>query len=104
MEFKSFSDWIKKLSDWIKKLEETSREYTILVEGKNDVKALRKFGIRNVIDLSGKRFSDIPDILEGKSGGAILLYDLDPHGERINQKIKDILISQGFTVIEDFRE
>lgn len=97
MDFKDFSDWLRKLRDF-------SDRYPVLVEGKNDQRALRRYGIKNVITLSGKRFSDIPDILEGTSEGAILLFDLDPHGERINEKIRKLLRSQGFLVIEDFRE
>ncbi len=94
----------KDLSDWIKKLREESRRFPVLVEGKRDREALRRYGVFNVLDLSGKRFADIPDLLEGSSDTVILLYDLDPHGERINKKIKDLLTSQGFKVIEDFRE
>ncbi len=97
MAFKGFSRWIRSLR-------ETSENYPVLVEGKRDVSALRKFGIRNVISLSGRRFADIPDLLEGKTEGAVLLFDLDPHGERINEKISKLLRSQGFIVIEDFRE
>ncbi|NPA42267.1 MAG: toprim domain-containing protein [Aquificae bacterium] len=94
----------KDLTDWKKKLREFSQSYAVLVEGKMDAKALRRFGVKNIVSLAGKRFSDIPDILEGNFEGAILLYDLDPHGERINRKIKTLLTSQGFKVLEDFRE
>ncbi|WP_457600380.1 toprim domain-containing protein [Hydrogenivirga sp.] len=97
MVFKDFSDWVRRLRD-------LSLKYPVLVEGKNDLRALRRYGIRNVVPLSGKRFADIPDLIEPVSEGAILLYDLDPHGERINRKVKDLLSSQGFVVIEDFRE
>ncbi|WP_461829250.1 toprim domain-containing protein [Aquifex sp.] len=93
----------KDLNDWIKKLKEFQREAVVLVEGKNDKRALAKFSIKNVIDLSGKRYADVVDILEGRAEKVILLFDLDPHGERINRKIKELLTSQGFEVIEDFR-
>ena len=42
-------------------------------------------------------------MLEGKANKVILLFDLDDHGERINKKIKELLSSQGFEVVEDFR-
>ncbi|RUM31365.1 MAG: hypothetical protein DSY32_01215 [Aquifex sp.] len=38
----------KNLSEWLKKLKEASKEAVILVEGKNDKKALLKFSIKNV--------------------------------------------------------
>ena len=97
MDFKDFSDWVKSLK-------EVSQSYPILVEGKRDVRALKRFGIKNVISLSGRRFADIPDLLEGRAEGVVLLFDLDPHGERINRKISRLLRSQGFLAIEDFRE
>lgn len=97
MEFKDFKDWLKKLKM-------ASENLVVLVEGKRDVQALEKYGIRNIMDLSGKRFADIPDLIEGKYEGAILLFDLDEKGERINSNMGQILRSQGFVVMEDFRE
>ncbi|GAB6065594.1 toprim domain-containing protein [Aquifex pyrophilus] len=94
--FKDFTEWLKALKD-------ASREAVIIVEGKNDEKALRKFSIRNVLTLSGKRFADIPDMLEGKWNKVILLIDLDPKGEKIHQKLKELLREQGFEVDENFR-
>ncbi len=94
----------KSLPDWLGKLREHSKRYPVLVEGKRDEEALKRYRIRNIISLSGKRFADLPDILEGRWEGAILLYDLDEHGERINRKVGELLRSQGFEVIEDFRE
>ena len=91
------------LKDWIKKLKEIQEEAIILVEGKNDKRALLRFSIKNVLDLSGKRYADILDMLENKTEKVVLLFDLDSHGERINSKMKDLLTSQGFEVIEDFR-
>ncbi|HIP43574.1 MAG TPA: toprim domain-containing protein [Aquifex aeolicus] len=93
----------KDFKEWLKELKKESRGAIILVEGKNDKRALNKFSIENIPDLSGKRFSDIPDLLEGKWKKVVLLFDLDPHGERINQKIKELLSSQGFIVEEKFR-
>ena len=94
----------KDFSDWLRSLREISRTYPVLVEGKRDVQALKRLGVNNVISLSGKRFADIPDLLEGKFEGAVLLFDLDPEGERIKEKISKLLRSQGFLAIKDFRE
>lgn len=97
------TDEPKTLNEWIKKLKEVSKEAIVLVEGKNDKKALAKFSIKNVLDLSGKRYADVVDLLEGTWEKVILLFDLDEHGERINQKMKELLVSQGFLVDENFR-
>lgn len=94
----------KSLSEWIRSLREISERYPILVEGKRDVLALRRLGIKNVMSVSGKRLADIPDLLEGRWEGVVLLFDLDPHGERLREKTSKLLESQGFLVVEDFRE
>ena len=94
----------KNLQDWAKKLKNLSRDYPVLVEGKRDKEALIRIGVSNVLTLGGRRIADLPDLLEGNSQGAILLYDLDKQGERIGNKVREILISQGFQVIEVFRE
>jgi len=88
---------------FLKELREASQRMAILVEGKRDKQALERFGIKNIFTLGGKRFTDLPDLLEGFSE-VILLFDLDKQGEKINRKVKDILASQGYILIEDFRE
>ena len=92
------------LKDWAEKLKDLSQTYPVLVEGKRDRDALLRLGISNVITLGGKRIADLPDILEGSWRGAILLYDLDKQGDRIEEKVKRVLRDQGFHVIEVFRE
>ncbi len=91
------------LEDWLKRLRELSQRDAVLVEGKRDRQALQRFGIKNIFTLEGKRFADLPDLLEGFER-VVLLFDLDKHGERINTKVKEILKKQGYILIEDFRE
>ncbi len=94
----------RSMADWLSKLREVSERYPVLVEGKRDVRTLNRLGIRNVIPLSGRRYADVVDLLETRAPGAVLLYDLDPHGERISRRMKELLRSQGFVVLEEFRE
>jgi len=91
------------LEGWLKRLREASKRSAVLVEGKRDRRALQCLGVKNIFTLEGKRFSDLPDLLEGFKE-VVLLFDLDKHGERINLKVKEILTSQGYILIEDFRE
>ncbi|GBC88595.1 MAG: toprim domain-containing protein [Hydrogenobacter thermophilus] len=93
----------KPLSAFVRDLREASKDRAVLVEGKRDRESLIKLGIKNVFTLGGKRFADLPDMLEDFSE-VILLFDLDKHGERINRKVRDILSTQGYILIEDFRE
>lgn len=91
------------LREWLQKLREASKTRAVLVEGKRDKQALLRHGVKNIFTLEGKRFSDLPELLEGFSE-VILLFDLDKHGERINSKVKALLSSQGYILIEDLRE
>jgi len=90
--------------EWIKELREASRSAVVLVEGKKDEEALKKFFVKNVMTLAGKRFSDLPDLLEKRSRKVILLFDLDEGGEKILSKVKEVLQEQGFETEEKFRE
>ncbi|MCS6957793.1 MAG: toprim domain-containing protein [Aquificaceae bacterium] len=91
------------MKEWMDRLRNASKDSAVLVEGKRDKRALQKYGIKNIITLEGKRFTELPDLLEGFSR-VILLFDLDKHGERIKEKVKEILTKQGYILIEEFRE
>ncbi|MDW8294070.1 MAG: toprim domain-containing protein [Aquificaceae bacterium] len=88
---------------WMERLREASKEGAVLVEGKRDREALQRYGVKHLFTLEGKRFSDLPDLLEGFEK-VILLFDLDEQGERIKKKVKEILGREGYILIEDFRE
>ncbi|MCS7083463.1 MAG: toprim domain-containing protein [Aquificaceae bacterium] len=75
----------------------------ILVEGKNDLRALARFGIFNVKTLEAKRLRELPDFLESASQ-VILLLDNDKEGDKLTQKIKTFLTREGYIVNESFRE
>jgi 5S rRNA maturation endonuclease (ribonuclease M5) len=91
------------LSELLDKLRELSKTAVVVVEGKRDKEALKKLGIENVITIAGKRLTDLADILEG-TPQVIPLFDLDEHGERIHKKVVAILSSQGYILIDEFRE
>lgn len=87
----------------MERLRQASKESAVLVEGKRDREALQRYGIRHIFTLESKRFTDLPDLLEGFEK-VILLFDLDKQGERIEKKVKEILSREGYILIEDFRE
>ncbi|MCS7262559.1 MAG: toprim domain-containing protein [Aquificaceae bacterium] len=91
------------LRSWIEKLREFSQEGAVLVEGKRDRQALQRYHIKHLFTLEGKRLSDLPELLEGFEKVA-LLFDLDPQGEKIKSKVKQILTKQGYILTEEFRE
>ncbi len=70
----------KDLSEWFRKLREASETYPVLVEGRRDAQALKRFGVRNVITLSGKRFADVADLLEERAEGVFCSAISIPRG------------------------
>lgn len=76
---------------FIEYLNSLNERTVIIVEGKNDTKALVEIGVSLVsgklITLSGMSLDEVVDLvyLEPK---IILLVDFDPEGKRIRQKLK----------------
>ncbi|MEN3034209.1 MAG: toprim domain-containing protein [Aquificaceae bacterium] len=93
--------WESKLHSWIDEL--SRAKGVVLVEGRNDLRALARFGIKNIKTIEARRLRDLPDLLEGFSQ-VILLFDNDSHGERLTQKVKSFLTREGYIVNESFRE
>ncbi len=96
----------KSISEWKAKLREESKDKVVVVEGKRDRIRLEKMGIRNILELSGKRIADIPDLLENEfgAGEVILLTDLDDFGDKLGDKLDRILQGQNYRVDHKFRE
>ncbi len=93
----------KNLRVFIDALKKTSKSSVVLVEGKRDKYALEYVGVKNVFTIGGLRLTDLPDVLEGYSH-VVLLFDLDKHGERLTQKVRNILSREGYILIEEFRK
>ncbi len=99
MEFKSYEDWVSKLKE-----ESQNPDTVILVEGKKDKEKLSKLGIKNVVDLKGRRYYDVFEDIADHFHRVILLFDLDKHGERIFSKFKNMLEKEGIKTNSEFRE
>ncbi|RTZ70069.1 MAG: topoisomerase [Aquificaceae bacterium] len=94
----------KLFAEFITLLRKKSESIPVIVEGKNDEKLLRRFGIKNIYTLSGKNYFDLVEQLGEQTHEVILLTDVDPQGEKIFKKLSQIL--EGFNVRVDssFRE
>jgi len=75
----------------------------IIVEGKNDIKALNKLGINNVISINKPIYLIIEDIAR-KNKEAIILTDFDPEGRKLYSKIKQEMNRNGIKVNEHYRK
>lgn len=79
-------------------------DWAVLVEGKRDRQTLEKLGIENVVDLKGRKFHDVAEVLTENFKGVVLLTDFDPEGEEIFRKLNKILKNYGLKVDGSFRE
>jgi len=79
--------------------EEMSKGTVIIVEGKNDVRALRTLGIRGRIisaKTGGKSFLDVVSEVEDmKTREAILLLDFDRRGKELTRSLRKHLEAMG---------
>jgi 5S rRNA maturation endonuclease (ribonuclease M5) len=72
------------------KLLDVFKDVTIIVEGKNDKKALTSIGLKNVVEISGKPIERVVDSLE-KNQKHVVLTDFDREGEKKNKIIRGFL-------------
>lgn len=84
------------------------REYVILVEGKNDVEALKAFGFEKVYALHKtgitirERIEQLAPLIDKKQKICILT-DLDRQGKKLYEVIKPIIQELGFQTDSTFR-
>jgi len=88
------------MKDWLEKLRNSKK--LIIVEGKKDVAALKKLGIKNIIAISRKPLYSFIDGINAKD--VILLTDLDPTGKKLYNVLKHQLQAKGIRIDNYFRE
>lgn len=94
---------LDKFHSWIEHLKNASETKVILVEGKNDKKALESFKIKNIIYLKDSLYKVVEDIAEtGKQ--CILLVDLDAEGRKLHARLLSDLQANGVKVNTRFRK
>ena len=86
------------------KLENRDNNMLILVEGKNDVAALRLLGFDGPIkSIKSKRLSDLIDEIILEYSRVLILSDWDAEGETLYKRIKFLLESYGIKVEDKYR-
>ncbi len=91
-------------NEFITSLRRKSKSVPIIVEGKNDVATLKRFGIKNIIPISGKNYFDLLEEISENTTEVVLLIDVDKQGEKIFKTLKGIFEKQGLKVDGTFRE
>ena len=98
---------IDELNNLIEKIKDSNA--LIIVEGKKDREALQKLGISNIVELSKKPLFQIVEDIADSNEECVILTDLDSkgkeiygklnsnlqkHGVKINNKLRDFLFKQ----------
>ena len=96
------SDKIEELYNHIKKIKDCN--ILIIVEGKKDEKALKKFGISNIVELNKKPLFQIAEEISGSNGECIILTDLDKKGKELYGNLSSNLQMRGVKIRNDLRE
>jgi 5S rRNA maturation endonuclease (ribonuclease M5) len=99
----------------VNKLLEDLRDKLLIVEGKNDKKALKSLGLKNIIAIEGRPLYEVVENIrtdkeiviltdfdkKGREIGKRLKYLLQKHKKRINSKLRGKTMSLGKNQIED---
>ena len=89
----------------LERLRELSRGIPVVVEGKNDEKALRGLGITGEIYhiSAGIPFYELCEEIAGKYKDVILFTDTDSEGQKLAKKFKGQMSQMGVRVHDRFR-
>lgn len=89
----------------LEKLREKSTEIPVVVEGKNDEKALRDLGIKGKIFhiSAGTPFFELCEEIAKDYRDVILLTDTDNEGQKLAKKFKREMSQRGVRVNDRFR-
>lgn len=78
------------LDDWLERLRQVNQTVPILVEGLNDVRALRKLGIEGEIlhlHMGNVSIYERVKWIEARYSHVILLLDADPRGRHLRRRV-----------------
>jgi len=91
----------EELLEWIEKLKEEGK--LIIVEGKEDKRALGNLGLVNVIQLGRKPLYKVVEIVVKKGEEVIILTDLDKEGKKIYSRLNHEMGQFGVKIDNRFR-
>lgn len=75
----------------------------VVVEGIKDERALRLFGIKNIVTLSRKPLFQIVEEVSAKTRDVVILTDLDRKGKELYGKLNSAFQREGVKVDDEFR-
>ncbi len=78
------------------------RTKTVLVEGRNDKRALEKLGFTNIVPLSGPLYQMVEKVEDEDE--VLILTDLDSHGRRLYRYFYNELTKRGVRINNRLRQ
>lgn len=87
------------LQDYINKINE--KRLLVIVEGKNDEKALKEIGIKRVYAINRKAIYKVVDEINEKE--VVILTDLDPEGKKLYSILRNQLQTKGVKINNKLR-
>lgn len=88
------------LVDWIQRLQQSNK--LVIVEGKKDLNALNRLGIRNVLTLNKPLFAVVEEVAS-LTNECVVLTDLDREGRELYSRLSKNLRHNGVKVDDGFR-
>jgi 5S rRNA maturation endonuclease (ribonuclease M5) len=88
-----------KIQEFLSRLEDT----LVLVEGLKDKEVLKKLGVKNILEISGKPINTVTEQAAIKSE-VVILTDYDKEGEKLCNVLEKLLRAEGVSVRLDLRK
>ena len=88
--------------DYLEQIKE--RKTLVIVEGKKDVSALKKFGIKRIKPLSKRAIYKVVEEVAENNKECIILTDLDKEGKRLYKMLNHDLNQHGVRINKKFRQ
>ncbi|MBI2542916.1 MAG: toprim domain-containing protein [Candidatus Aenigmarchaeota archaeon] len=88
---------------FLEKMKETDKK--VIVEGMNDKNALKKLGVNNLLDISGKAtYSVIEKLMTDNTSEVIILTDFDREGVKKFKELAKLLNHNGIKTDDNMRK
>lgn len=100
MRWDTANERLRCLDEVLESVQRAAEEEPILVEGRNDEKALARLGIEaEVVRVSGngRSLAETAERVSRDSDGAVVLTDWDREGNALKSKLKPLLEAHGVT-------
>jgi len=92
---------LEELLNFLEKIKKSN--IIVIVEGKNDKKALNEFGIKRVKPIAKRALYKVVEEVAENSKECIILTDLDKEGKRLYKMLNHDLNQHGVQIKKEFR-